>query len=258
VVCARVAATVPSPPVAADTSRDPDRQLVVAVDGPSGSGKSSVCRAVATEQQLRYLDTGAMYRAVTWLALQRGMDLRDEQAVAAIARDARLDLTTDPSAPAVRVNGIDVTSAIRESRISAAVSAVATNLDVRAELVRRQQAVIADPDAACGIVVEGRDITTVVAPEASVRILLTASADARVARRAKELHGTVDDRTVAATSDEVLRRDEDDSTVVEFRRAADGVVVIDTSALAFNDVVNAVLELIVAARTGRPTPVKRQ
>jgi CMP/dCMP kinase len=246
-------ATVPSPPVAAGTASNDDQQLVVAVDGPSGSGKSSVCRAVATQQGLRYLDTGAMYRAVTWLALERGMDLRDERAVASITRDARLDIATDPSAPAVRVNGVDVTSAIRESRVSAAVSAVATNLDVRAELVRRQQAVIADPDASGGIVVEGRDITTVVAPDAPVRILLTASADARVARRAKELHGTVDDRTVAATSDEVLRRDDDDSTVVEFRRAADGVVVIDTSALTFGDVVDAVLELIDAARVELPT-----
>jgi CMP/dCMP kinase len=240
--------------VAADTRSDADRCLVVAVDGPSGSGKSSVSRAVAVQQQLRYLDTGAMYRAVTWLALERGINLRDEPGVAAIAREARLDLATDPAAPAVRVNGIDVTSAIRESRISAAVSAVATNLDVRSELVRRQQAIIADPQATRGIVVEGRDITTVVAPDAPVRILLTASADARVARRAKELHGMVDDRTVAATSDEVLRRDDDDSTVVEFRRAADGVVVIDTSALTFDDVVGAVLELVVAALSGSPMP----
>ena len=242
---------VPSPPVTAETTTVPDR-LVVAVDGPSGSGKSSVCRTVAARLQLRYLDTGAMYRAVTWLALNRGIDLRDEQAVAALARDVRLDVATDPSNPLVRVNGIDVTSAIRESRISAAVSAVATNLDVRAELVRRQQSVIADPEAEGGIVVEGRDITTVVAPVAPVRILLTASADARVARRAKELHGTVDDRTVAVTSDEVLRRDEEDSSVVEFRRAADGVVVIDTSALSFEDVVDAVLELVVPADASTP------
>ena len=235
---------VPSPPVTAETTTVPDR-LVVAVDGPSGSGKSSVCRTVATRLQLRYLDTGAMYRAVTWLALNRGMDLRDEPAVAALAREVRLDVATDPANPLVRVNGIDVTSAIRESRISAAVSAVAINLDVRAELVRRQQDLIADPEAVSGIVVEGRDITTVVAPDAPVRILLTASADARVARRAMELHGTVDDRTVAVTSDEVLRRDDEDSSVVEFRRAADGVVVIDTSALKFEDVVDAVLELVV-------------
>jgi CMP/dCMP kinase len=232
--------------VAADATTVPDHRLVVAVDGPSGSGKSSVCRAVATRLRLRYLDTGAMYRAVTWLALDRGMDLRDERAVAALAREVRLDVATDAANPLVRVNGIDVTSAIRESRISAAVSAVATNLDVRAELVRRQQAIVDEPHAATGIVVEGRDITTVVAPNAPVRILLTASADARVARRAKELHGMVDDQTVADTSDEVLRRDDEDSSVVEFRRAADGVVVIDTSALSFEDVVDAVVDLVPA------------
>jgi cytidylate kinase len=194
-----------------------------------------------------------MYRAMTWLALDRGVDLLDQPAVAALARSAQLDVATDPSAPAVHVDGIDVTSAIRESRISAAVSAVATNLEVREELVRRQQDVIADPQTTRGIVVEGRDITTVVAPDAPVRILLTATADARVARRARELHGTADDRTVAATSDEVLRRDEDDSSVVEFRRAADGVVVIDTSALSFDEVVAAVLELVDSARTKTPT-----
>ncbi len=195
-----------------------------------------------------------MYRAVTWLALDQGVDLRDQPAVAALTRGARLDVATDPLVPAVSVDGIDVTSAIRESRISAEVSAVATNLEVRAELVHRQQDVIDDSDTSPGIVVEGRDITTVVAPDAPVRILLTAAADTRVARRARELHGTADDRTVAATSDEVLRRDEDDSSVVEFRRAADGVVVIDTSALSFEEVVDAVLELVLAARAGTSTP----
>jgi CMP/dCMP kinase len=239
--------------VTAETPSDDNRHLVVAIDGPSGSGKSSVSRAVATRLRLRYLDTGAMYRAVTWLALDRQLDLRDQPAVAALARHAELVVSTEPSAATVRVDSIDVTAAIRESRISAAVSAVATNLEVRAELVRRQRDIIEDAHAAPGIVVEGRDITTVVAPDAPVRILLTAAADARVARRARELHGTADDRTVAATSDEVLRRDEDDSNVVEFRRAADGVVVIDTSALSFDEVVDAVLELVAAARAETPT-----
>jgi CMP/dCMP kinase len=202
---------------------------------------------------LRYLDTGAMYRAVTWLALDRGLDLRDRAGVAALARSARLDVATDPSAPLVQVDGIDVTAAIRESRISGAVSAVATNLEVRAELVRRQRDVIHGPQTSHGIVVEGRDITTVVAPDAPVRILLTATADARVARRALELHGTADDQTVSATSDEVLRRDEEDSSVVEFRRGADGVVVIDTSALTFDEVVDAVLDLVVATGAGTRT-----
>ena len=124
--------------------------------------------------------------------------------------------------------------------------------------MRRQQDVIDDPQETRGIVVEGRDITTVVAPHAPVRILLTATADARVARRARELHGTADDHTVAATSDEVLRRDDDDATVVEFRRAADGVVVIDTSALEFDAVVEAVLELVAPAAAAVPTSTGRR
>src|SRR5690349_5960051 len=144
--------------------------LVVAVDGPSGSGKSSVSREVARRLGLRYLDTGAMYRALTWWALEQGADLDDTAAVARLARELPLDLSTSATGTVVTVAGRDVTAAIREPRISEVVSAVATNLDVRAELVRRQREIA----AAGGIVVEGRDITTVVAPDAEVRVLLTA------------------------------------------------------------------------------------
>lgn len=214
---------------------------VVAVDGPSGSGKSSVCRAVARQLGLRYLDTGSMYRAVTWAALDQGRS--DRAAVAALCRTLVLDVATDPAAPGIAVNGIDVTGAIRQSRISEAVSAVATNLDVRANLIARQQAILG-AEKGTGIVVEGRDITTVVAPDAEVRLLLTADENARVARRARELHGSDDAAALAATHAQVATRDARDSTVVDFLSAADGVVEVDTSALNFDQVVAVVLRLV--------------
>ncbi len=115
------------------------RPLVVAIDGPSGSGKSTVSRLVALRLELEYLDTGAMYRAVCWACLERGVDLADEAAVASVARDLQLEIGTDPDAPFVRVEGRRVDGDIRDTRVSAAVSSVAKNLEVRAELRRRQQ-----------------------------------------------------------------------------------------------------------------------
>jgi cytidylate kinase len=138
------------------------------------------------------------------------------------------------------VDGHDVTAAIRDPRISAAVSAVATNLGVREELVRRQREIAAEG----GVVVEGRDITTVVAPDADVRVLLTADEAARLARRALEVHGSDDDDAIAATRDHVLRRDAQDSTVATFTEAADGVTVVDSSALSFEETVSALLALV--------------
>jgi len=220
---------------------------VVAVDGPSGSGKSTVSRTVAARLGLAYLDTGAMYRAVTWWCLDQGLDLADSAAVADAATALDLRMGTDPSAPSVAVGGTDVTAAVRESRISAAVSAVATNLSVRAELQRRQRELIAAAAAERGVVAEGRDITTVVAPDADVRVLLTASEDARLARRAAELHGRTDAGAVEATRDEVVRRDRDDATVSTFHTAADGVVTLDSSALSLEETVEALASLVGAA-----------
>lgn len=219
---------------------------VIAVDGPSGSGKSTVCRRVAAKLGLRFLDTGAMYRAVTWAALERGIDLADTAAVAELAHGLRIDLSTDPEIARLLVDGVDATTAIRQTVVSEAVSAVSTNLAVRAELVARQRAIIADGR----VVAEGRDITTVVAPDADVRILLTADESSRLSRRAKELHGTDDDAAISATRDQILRRDTQDSTVVEFRTAADGVVELDTSTMDLNEVVAAVLELTERATAG--------
>lgn len=217
----------------------------MAIDGPAGSGKSSVARRVASALGLRYLDTGAMYRAVTWWLLEQGVDLHDTERVAALTAEVPLTMGLDPQEPSVRVGDTDVSTQIREGRISAAVSAVATNLGVRSELVARQQEVA----GAGGVVIEGRDITTVVAPDAQVRVLLTASEQARLARRALEMHGRADPAAVDATRDHVVRRDDDDSTVASFRQAADGVDVVDSSHLSLDETVETVLKLV-EQRTG--------
>src|SRR6478609_285027 len=221
--------------------------LTIAIDGPSGSGKSSVSRAVARRLGVGYLDTGAMYRALTWWCLEQGLDLTDTDAVAAAARDLPLEIGTDPDASTVSVGGTDVSEAIRTTRVSTAVSAVATNLEVRAVLQQLQRDLMARiAEQAGGVVAEGRDITTVVAPDARVRVLLTASEEARLRRRSAELHGTVDEAAVEATRDQVVRRDRDDSTVSTFTEAAEGVVLVDTSELDFDESVEAVLDVVAA------------
>lgn len=219
--------------------------LTIAIDGPSGSGKSTVARAVAQRLGVGYLDTGAMYRALTWWCLDRGVDLSDTGAVADAARALPLDLGTDPAAATVSVDGTDVTAAIRTSQVSGVVSVVATNREVRPVLQRLQRDLMARiAEATGGVVAEGRDVTTVVAPDARVRILLTASEEARLRRRSTELHGAADAAAVEATRDEVLRRDRDDSTVSDFTAAAEGVVLVDTSALTLEGSIEAVLDVV--------------
>lgn len=212
--------------------------LVVAIDGPSGSGKSSTARGVAEKLGLAFLDTGAMYRAATWLMLHSKVAAADTAAVAALVESADIAIELDPSAPAITINGTDVTEAIREPVVSAAVSSIATNLAVRANLVARQQAIIATAER--GIVAEGRDITTVVAPEAPVRVLLVADPSARVARRHAELGHRV---TGADVTDQVIRRDRDDSTVAQFTEAAEGVVVVDSTHLTLSEVIDRIAGL---------------
>ena len=225
--------------------------LVIAIDGPSGSGKSSVSRAVAQRLGLAYLDTGAMYRALTWWCVRQGIDLEDQRAVAGAARKLPLLMNTDPSSPSIRVAGMAIDDAIRTTEISASVSKVATNLAVREELCTRQRALIAESvEKHGGVVAEGRDITTVVAPNADLRILMVAHQQARLARRAKELHGVADPDAMSATHDQVVRRDEDDSTVSQFMDAAQGVMTLDTTELSFSQSVEAVLALV-ATRTSR-------
>ena len=224
--------------VATDVVR-PGKSLVVAIDGPSGSGKSSVSKEVARRLRLAYLDTGAMYRALTWYCLDAGTDLADGQAVEDAAEVLDLDISTSAGEEYVRVGGVDITDAIREPSISAAVSAVATNLGARTELIRRQRALIDRHHRR--MVVEGRDITTVVAPNAEVRMLLTASEEARLRRRGLQLGGTQNAEQLAA---QVTARDAKDSTVVNFTRAADGVVTLDSSDLDFEQTVDAALGIV--------------
>lgn len=215
------------------------KPLVVAVDGPSGSGKSSVSKAVAKRLGLAFLDTGAMYRSVAWHCLNARIDLANAAAVEAAARTLAMEQTFNPDVELFRVNGINVTDAIRKPEISAAVSAVATNLGARAELVRRQQAIIADHHRR--IVVEGRDITTVVAADAEARLILTASEEARMRRRGLQLGGT---QSAAQLTEQVLARDAKDATVADFQRAADGVYTVDSSDLDFAQTVDAVIAVV--------------
>ncbi len=218
-------------------------RLVIAIDGPSGSGKSSASRGVAKALGLAYLDTGAMYRAVACAFLDAGVDPSDEAGVIAATLGAELEISTDPDDQWVRVNGRDVTTAIREPEVSSKVSAVSTVAECRSNLVARQRAIIeAAPN---GIVAEGRDITTVVAPDADVRLLLTADPAIRMARRQLELGDKVN---AAQLADQVLRRDSDDSKLVNFTTAADGVTHMDGTYLTLEQTIQAVLDLVAKSR----------
>lgn len=216
---------------------------VVAVDGPSGSGKSTVSRRLASALGARYLDTGAMYRGVTWAVLHAGADPHDTDAVRAIATSAVVDITTDPIAPTISVNGEPVDIEIRGERVTGAVSAVSAVPEVRAALVAQQRRIIGDG----GIVVEGRDIGTVVVPSAQLKVYLTASSQARAQRRSAE-RGATD---VTATHADLARRDTlDSSRVTSPLTKADDAVELDTTHLGIDDVVDTLLGLLHA--TVRP------
>jgi CMP/dCMP kinase len=210
---------------------------VVAVDGPSGSGKSTVSRRLATALGARYLDTGAMYRAVTWAVLQAGVDPGDAEAVSKIAADARIAIGTDPEHPTTRLDGAAVDTEIRGHEVTGAVSAVAAVPAVRRILVAQQREIIATAER---IVVEGRDIGTVVAPEAQPKIYLTASADARAHRRSVESSSDL-----RATAADLARRDRMDSTrsADPLVRAPDAVE-LDTTGLSIDDVVARLLAVV--------------
>ncbi len=198
--------------------------LVIAIDGPAGSGKSTVARAVAALLGWSFLDTGAMYRAVTCEAIFRGIDVHDEAAVAAVA-----DSVTLTTLPRVSVNGRDVEDEIRSDEINEAVSVVAANPEVRASMVARQRELAAAQPL--GTVVEGRDIATVVFPHAPVKIFLTASLEERARRRGDE--GEVS----------VARRDEADSTrVASPLRQADDALVLDTTGRDVEDVAQEIVQ----------------
>ncbi|MET7835842.1 (d)CMP kinase [Micromonospora sediminicola] len=215
----------------------PAGRCVVAVDGPSGSGKSTVSRRLAVSLGARYLDTGAMYRALTWAVLRSGVELTDAESVAKVAGEADLRLGTDPQGYAVTVDGTDVSTDIRGPEVTGAVSAVAAVGAVRELLVERQRRMIAE---AGRIVVEGRDIGLVVAPDADLKVYLTASETARAQRRSAE-----DAADVAATAADLARRDRLDSTrkVNPLQQAPDAVV-LDTTELGIDEVVARLRQLL--------------
>ncbi|HWU22954.1 MAG TPA: (d)CMP kinase [Nocardioides sp.] len=207
------------------------------MDGTSGSGKSSTCRAVASRFGLRYLDTGAMFRAVALWMLQHDVDVTDATAVAAMADKPSLVSGTDPAAPTISVDGVDVSVEIRSDAVNAAVSPVSAVPEVRRRLLAEQRAIIGSG----GIVVEGRDIASVVWPEAEVKVYLTADPTARAARRAAET-GAID---VLATEASLLARDRIDSgRAVAPLTMVDGAVHIDSTDLNLDEVVDRVAQLI--------------
>ena len=215
--------------------------LVVAVDGTSGSGKSSTSRGVAVRLGLRYLDTGAMFRAMTWWLLREGVDVRDEAAVAAAAHLPRIESGTDPLAPTITVDGVDVSVEIRGEEVTAAVSPVSVVPEVRARLLVLQREAI----GAGGIVVEGRDIGSVVWPQAEVKVYLSAEPDARAARRSAEQGGT----DVASTQQSLLERDRIDSgRATAPLTMADGAVHVDSTHLTLDEVIETIVALAGSAR----------
>lgn len=221
---------------------------VIALDGPSGTGKSSVARALAQRLGARYLDTGAMYRAITWAALEDGIELDDADALAACAATTELEIGTDPADEWIAVGGIQIDKVIRSAHVTAAVSAVSAVPEVRRLLVAAQRALI----GAGGIVVEGRDIGTVVAPDAGLKVYLTASPEERALRRARQ-EARTSPEDVAATAAAIRRRDEYDSNrPTSPLRPAEDAVVLDTSAMEEDEVVGRLVELVGERGLARP------
>ncbi len=228
-----------------NTSPEGAPTTVVAIDGPAGSGKSSVSRAAAAALGFDYLDTGAAYRALAWRCLDEGIDTHGPFEVIESLPTFEFSIGIDPANYFVRVGSETVTGDIREPRVTTIVSAVAGIPQVRAFMVELFRSVIRGSKKP-GIVVEGRDITTIVAPDAGVRILLTASEEARMARRSAELPGASAEKTAR----ELSSRDAQDSRVVDFMNAAVGVTTIDSTDLDFEQTVMAVVSLV---RTGTQT-----
>ncbi len=212
---------------------------VVAIDGPSGSGKSSTSRGVASRLGLTYLDTGAMYRAMTWALLQAGVDLADPDAIATAAEKVTLRSGTDPTTPTIHVDDEDVSAPIRGDDVTSSVSPVSAVPRVRELLVALQRDII--EAAAGGIVVEGRDIGSVVAPDADTKIYLVADPAARAARRAAET-GAAD---AGATQAALARRDQIDSTrAVSPLLQADGATVVDSTHLGLEAVIDLIVQIV--------------
>ncbi|AWW40349.1 MULTISPECIES: (d)CMP kinase [Streptomyces] len=220
--------------------------VIVAIDGPSGTGKSSTSKAVAAQLGLSYLDTGAQYRAITWWMVANGIDVEDPSAIAAVAGKPEIVSGTDPDAPTITVDGVDVAAPIRTQDVTSKVSAVSAVPEVRARITELQRSVAAA--AGRGIVVEGRDIGTTVLPDADLKIFLTASPEARAARRSGELKGA----DVDATREALIKRDTADSSRKTSPLAkADDAVEVDTTDLTLSQVIECVVTLVEEKRAGK-------
>lgn len=224
--------------------------VIVAIDGPSGTGKSSTSRAVATRLGFGYLDTGAQYRAVTWWMLANGIDVNDPVAVAAAAGKPSVVSGTDPAGPTITVDDTDVSGPIRSQEITAAVSAVSAVAEVRTRITALQRSIAGSTGG--GIVVEGRDIGTTVLPDAGLKIFLTASPAARAARRRGELAGA-GAPSLDATKEALAKRDAADSGRRTSPLAqAEDAVVVDTTEMSLEQVIGRVIELVEQRKQPRP------
>ncbi|MFF8832734.1 (d)CMP kinase [Streptomyces sp. NPDC015131] len=225
---------------------DTVESVIVAIDGPSGTGKSSTSRAVAAELGLSYLDTGAQYRAITWWMISNGVDVEDADAVASAAGKPVIVSGTDPAHPTITVDGVDASGPIRTQDVTSKVSAVSAVPEVRALITELQRTIAAGAEK--GIVVEGRDIGTTVLPDADLKIFLTASPEARAARRSGELKGA----DLHTTREALVRRDAADSSrkTSPLAKAGDAVEV-DTTDLTLQQVVECVVTLVEEKRTSR-------
>ncbi|MEU5307207.1 (d)CMP kinase [Streptomyces sp. NPDC127079] len=222
------------------------KPVIVAIDGPSGTGKSSTSKAVAAQLGLSYLDTGAQYRAITWWMVNNGIDLTDPTAIAAVAGKPEIVSGTDPAHPTITVDGVDVSGPIRTQDVTSKVSAVSAVPEVRTRITELQRSLASSAEA--GIVVEGRDIGTTVLPDADLKVFLTASAEARAARRSGELKGA----DVNATREALIQRDAADSTrkTSPLAKAGDAVEV-DTTELTLAQVIECVVTLVEEKRAGK-------
>ena len=217
------------------------KKIAIAIDGPAGAGKSSISKVVANELGYLYIDTGAMYRGVTWAVLDSHVDVKNQKDVESLLPS--LDLTLEPTANACKVfvKGQDVTDLIRQQQINENVSTIASYKGVREYLVERQQAMA----AVGGVILDGRDIGSVVLPKAELKIYLTASADARAKRRWLEVQGTSNEQSLEDIKKNVESRDEMDKNRVESPLVCvEDAIVVDSSNMTFDETVKHILHLV--------------